>query len=107
GRRFTGTLKAGHQDDSRGLGGELKTGRILAEQRDQLIAHDLDDLLSGRQSRHYLLSQIFGPDMLDQVFDNVEVDVSFKQRDANLAQGLADIFFGDGALSAQVLECAL
>ena len=42
-----------------------------------------------------------------EFLDDLEVDVGFKQRQANLAQGLLNVFFGERALAAQVLECAL
>ena len=46
-------------------------------------------------------------DVLDQLFDDVEVDVGFEQRHANFFQRFADVLFGERALSAQVLEGAL
>ena len=38
---------------------------------------------------------------------DVEVDVGFEQRDADFAQGFGDVFFGERALAAKVLEGAL
>ena len=46
----------------------------------------------------------FSPDVVDQLLDHVQVDVGFEQGHANLAQSLPDIFFGDGALAAEILE---
>ena len=46
---FAGALQAGHQDDRGRLRGELEAGRVFAEQGDQLVADDLDDLLGGRE----------------------------------------------------------
>ncbi len=45
--------------------------------------------------------------MFDQVARHVEVDVGLKQCHADFAQGLGDVFFGERALAAEVLEGAL
>jgi hypothetical protein len=54
-----------------------------------------------------MLSEGFLPDVVDQLFNYIEIDVCFEQGDTNLAQGLADVFLGDGALAAEILECPL
>ncbi len=79
----------------------------LPEQLDQLVAHDLDDLLGGRKRGQHFGADGLGANVLDQVVDDVEVDVGFKQRHANLAQRFGDVLFGERALAAQILEGAL
>ena len=86
---FAGALQAGHQDDRRRLRGELEARGVLAEERDQFVAHDLDDLLGRRERGQHFLADGLVADVLDQVLDDVEVDVGFEQRDADFAQGLA------------------
>jgi hypothetical protein len=71
----------------RRLRGELEARRVLAEQRDQLVAHNLDHLLGGRKRGQHLSAHGLGADLLDQLGDHVEVDVGFEQRHANQAQG--------------------
>ncbi len=41
-------LKAGHQDHRRRLRSEFEARCVFAQERDQLIADHLDDLLGGR-----------------------------------------------------------
>ena len=104
---LAGALQAGHQDDRRGLRGELEAGRVFAQQFDQLIADHLDDLFGGRERGHHFGADGLGADVLDQVAGHVEVDVGLEQGDADFAQGLGDVFFAQRALAAQVLEGAL
>jgi hypothetical protein len=42
--------------------------------------------------------------VVNQLPDYIQVDVGFEQGDPNLAQGFSDIFLGDGALTAKILE---
>ncbi len=107
GGRFTGALEAGHQNNGGRLGGELEPGGVLAEQGNELVANDLDDLFGGREGGEDLLPDGLGADLFDQILDDVEVDVGFEQRDADLAQGFGDIFFRERALAAEVFEGAL
>ncbi len=57
GRGFAGALQAGHQNHGRRLGGEVEARGVFAEQRDELVADDLDHLLGGRER-----GEDFGPD---------------------------------------------
>ena len=84
-----------------GCEANLKRAVSLAEEFDELVADDLDDLLGGRERGKHLAANGFGADVLDELVDDVEVDVGFEQGDANLAQGFADVFFGEGALAAK------
>ena len=104
---LAGSLQPGHQDDRRRLGGEVETRRVFAQQRDQLVAHDLDHLLGGRERGEHFSANSLGANVLDQVVDDLQVDVGFEQRDADLAQSLGDVFFSERALAAKVLEDAL
>ena len=106
-RRFARALQPGHQNDGRRLGGEVEARRVFAKQSDQLVAHNLDHLLGGRECGEH-----FGPhglfaNVLDQVADNLEVNVGFEQSHANLAQGFGDVFFSERALAAKAFEHTL
>ena len=46
---FAGALQAGHEDDGGRLRGEFEAGRVFAEEGDELVANDFDDLLGGRE----------------------------------------------------------
>ena len=67
GRRLTGTLQAGHENDGRRLRGKLQLGRVFAQDLDQFVAHNLDDLLAGRERGHHLLADRLRPDVVDQL----------------------------------------
>ena len=43
-------------------------------------------------------------DVLDELFDNLEIDVGFEQRHADFAQGALHVFGRELAFAAQVLE---
>ena len=89
---FAGALQAGHENDRGRLRGEFEAGRVFAEQGDELVANDLDDLLGGRERGEDFGSDGFDADLLDQVRDDVEVDVGLEQGYANLAAGLRRCF---------------
>ena len=104
---LTGTLQSSHEHDRRRLRGELHSRRVFAENLDQFVAHDLDDLFAGRESGHNFLTDSLGANLVDELLDDLEVDVGFKQREANFAQRLVDVFFGERGLSAEGLKGAL
>ena len=64
-------------------------------------------MLGGRKRGHHFLPHGLLADVVDEFFDDFEVDVGLEQRHANFFQRFADVLFREGALSAQVLECAL
>src|SRR5258706_4410634 len=107
GCRLTGTLEASHQHYRWRLRGELDAGRVAAEDFDQLVVHDLDDLLAGRERSRDLLAEGLDLNLIDELFDDLDVDVSFEQSHADFPQGLLDVFFGERALAAEVFEGAL
>ena len=45
--------------------------------------------------------------MRDEFVGDAEVDVAFEQRLADFAERAVEVLFGELALAAQVLECAL
>src|SRR5271169_5328048 len=107
GRSLAGTLQSRHEDNGRRLRCELELGDVFAEDGDQFVANDLDDLLGRRQRGHHFLAEGLLADVLDEFLDNVEVDVGFEQRQANFFEGVADVLFGQGALPAEVFEGTL
>ena len=77
---LAGTLQSGHEDDGRRLRGELHTSRVFAaKDDDEFVAQDLNDLLSGRERGHHVLTDSFGANEVDEFFDDFEVDVGFEQ----------------------------
>ena len=81
---------------------------VLAEEGDELVVDDFDDLLGGAQRavrtcRPRDLARMCSM----RVSDDGEVDVGFEEGEADLAHGVGDVFVGDGALAAEGLEGAL
>ena len=42
--------------------------------------------------------------LLDELLDDLEVDISLKERQADLAQGILDVLLGHHPLAAELLE---
>jgi hypothetical protein len=61
----------------------------------------------GERAVATFVAEGLGADVLDEVFDDVEVDVGLEEGEADLAQGVGDVLVGDGALAAEGLEGAL
>ncbi len=104
---LAGALQASHKNDRGRLRGEFEAGRIFAEHGDELVAHDFDDLFGGRERGEHFGADGLDADVLDEVADDVEVDVGFKQGYAKFAQSFSDVFFSERALAAEGLEGAL
>ena len=95
------------EDVRGGLRGLLEAGGVLAEDVDEFVVDDLHDLFGGRECGGNLLTKGAGADVLDEFGDDREVDVGLEQGEADLAQGVGDVLFGDGALAAEVLKGSL
>ena len=105
---FTRALKTHEHDDVGDLvGGKVKLGIFLTQKTRQLVHDDLDDVL-GRSERvkdlggHAALGARRG-----EVLHHFEVDVSLKQRHADLAHGIGDVLLGKATLAAQTREYSL
>ena len=68
-----------------------------AERLDQLVVHDLDELLAGRQALRQLGADRALLHALDERAHDADVDVGFEQRDADLARDLVDVASRSGA----------
>ena len=78
-----------------------------AEQLDQLVVHDLDDLLARRERLEHVLPDGLLADAVDEALDDLEVDVGLEQRHAHLAQRLLDVVLGQPAAAAEPVEDGL
>ena len=107
GRGFARALQPRHQDHRRRPRGEVEARRVLAQNRDQFIAHDLDDLLGRRERRHHLAAHRLLANVLDHLLHHGEVHVRFQQRHPDLAQCVVDVLFGNRAFATQVLKGTL
>src|SRR6185503_11529485 len=107
GGSFTGTLQTGHQDYGRRLRGKLEPGSVFAEHRNELVAHDLYNLLGRRERRQNFRSNSFLADVLGQLANYAEVNVSFEQGHTDFTQRIRNVFFSERAFAAEVFEYAL
>src|SRR5581483_1385420 len=104
---FTGTLQSGHEHDSRWLRSKLYSRGIFAENLDELVANDLDDLLAGRKGCHHLLADGFRLHLVDELLYHFEIDVGFEKGQPQLAQRLLHVLFVENSLPAQGFEGSL
>ena len=69
----------------------LQAALGVAEERQHLVADDLDDLLRRRQAPQDVLPHRPVAHAIDERLDDLEVDVGFEQRQPNLAQRRLDV----------------
>ena len=65
GGRLTGTLQSDDHEHAGRIVGEAEFGFVAAQDFDQLIAHDGDDLLRRRERLQYFLTHRFNFDVFD------------------------------------------
>ena len=101
---FARALQTSHHHNGGRVGRYGQTGGLAAEQADQFLVDDLDDLLGRGQAFQDLgVGRLFG-DRLDEILGDLEVDVRLEKRHADFAHGLLDVGLGQASLAAQVLE---
>jgi hypothetical protein len=103
-RRLTRALKTREHDHRGRLLGELQPPRLAAEDDDELLVNDLDDLLRRVQRLRDLGAA--GPflDPVDELFHHRERHIGFQQREPDFARGGVDVGVGQLALAAQLGE---
>ena len=106
-RRLAGALQAEQQDDARPLARRRQAPFGVAEERQHLVADDLDDLLRRRQAAEHVLPHRPIAHAVDERLDDLEVDVGLEQRQTNLAQRGLDGLGRQPRFAAQRLEDVL
>ena len=99
--RLTGALQAGEHDDGRRVLGEGERAGLAAEDRDELLVDDLDDLLRRVERLADLGAARPLLDRGDERLDGRQRDVGLEQRDPDLARGGVDVGLGEPTLAAQ------
>jgi hypothetical protein len=107
GRGFARALQADDHEDAGRIVGETQLRFMAAEDFDQFLIDDADDLLGRRERGEYFLAQDPLLHVFYQLFDDFEVDVGFEQGDADLAQRRIHVFGGEPAFAAQIFKDAL
>ena len=100
-------MQAGDQHHAGRVVGKAQLGFVTAQNLDQLVPDDLDDLLGGRQRVEHFLAHGLLLDVFDELFDDPEVYIGFEQSHADLAQGRVHIFGGELTFTAEIFENAL
>ena len=85
----------------------MEAGGVFAEDVDEFVVDNFDDLLGGGERGGDLFAHGAGADVFDELVDDGEVDVGFEEGEADLAEGVGDVLVGDGALTAEGLEGTL
>src|SRR4029077_13861168 len=89
-RRLTGALQADHHHD-RWRADEREADFVAAEERLQLVADDLCDLLRGREGGQDILTDGLFANAGGELFDDFEVDVRLEQSNADLLERVVDM----------------
>ncbi len=107
GRGLARPLEAEHQDDLGHRPADAQPALGVAEQAEQFVADDLDDVLTGAEAG--LDGRVAGlvADPIDKRLDHLEVDVGLDQGHADLAQHAFGRLRGEADLAAQRLENVL
>ena len=89
------------------MAAERELGVAGAHERDELLVHDLDDLLRRREALHDLGAQGALLDVRHELAHDLEVHVSLEQREADLAHGGVDVLGGELAVAFEALHDGL
>ena len=77
---------------------------VSAEECGEFVLEDLDDLFAGFDGFEDIDAHGFFLHAGDEVFGDAEFDVGFEEGDADFAEGVGDVLFGDAAYAAEVAE---
>jgi hypothetical protein len=86
---------------------DFEAGVFGAEEIDQFVVDDFDDLLAGLDAEEDVLAEGFFFDALDEIAGDFEIDVGVEQGQPDIAQSGANVFLGNFSEAAQVFEDAL
>ena len=86
---------------------KIQRGVLAAEQHDEFVVDNLDDLLAGRDALDDLGAQGFLAHPVDELLDDLEIDVGVEQRQPHVTQAVGDVAFGNLAQPAKVAEDVL
>jgi len=107
GRRLAGTLQADqhHHRGRRGGGGQAALAG--AQQVQQLVVDDLDDLLPRGEALEDILADRALAHSCDEVAGDAQVHVRLEEDHAHLAQRLVHVALGEAAAAGDLLENAV
>ena len=106
GRGLSGPLQS-HQHEDRWASGERELPALATKGGDQLVVHDLDDLLAGVQAGEEVGAEGALAYAGHEFLDDTEVHVRLEQGETDLAQRDVEVGLGDLRFSAQAVDHAL
>jgi len=101
---FAGTVQTDQQNLQRAHPGER--GRTFAEQADEFVVDDLDDLLPGGDGLEHVLANALLLHAFDKFTGDPEMDVGREEGGPHFLQRCRHVFFGKFADDAQIAEGA-
>src|SRR5256885_12354769 len=99
-------MQADHQQRG-GFDVQRQTRVRRAEQGNQFIVDDLDDLLARLNALNDLLPDGFFFDAVNEIARYLEINVGVQQRQAHVAERVGNVGFGDLSQTAKVSEHVL
>ena len=102
-RGLAGALQTDQHHDMRRRPRQIELGR-LAQRRQQLLVHDLDDLLRRREALHHLGADRALTHARHKLLDDLEVHVRFEQRQADLAQRDIHVLLGQPTARGELIK---
>ncbi len=107
-RGLAGALEAHEHDHVRdAVLGEYELGLRGAEELGELVEHDLDDVLGGRERVEHLARHAALLAGGHETLDDLEVDVGLEEGEADLAHGDVDVILREAPLAAELVEGVL
>ncbi len=99
---FARTMQTDHENFERALG--IEFGGAFAEEGDQFVVDDFDDLLAGRDGFQDGLAVARGLDALDEFTGDLEMNVGGEEGGAHFLEGVGHVGLGQLADPAQIAE---
>lgn len=99
---FTGSVETAEEDVSGSI--QVDGGLVAAEEGGEFVLEDFDNLLAGFDGLENVCALGLFLDVVDEVFDDAEFDIGFEKGQADVAEGVGDILFGDFSDTPEVPE---
>ena len=99
-RSLTRPLQPRHQNNRWRLRRKIEPHMRFAHQTRQLLMDDSDKRLARAQGANNLFADRLFPDRRDQSLDRGKRDVGLEQRQANFAQGICNVVFGEASFAS-------
>ena len=87
-----------------GGGIEIEGGHVAAEQFGEFVVENFDDLLAGLDGLDDVFAEGLLLDLFDEGLGDLVFDIGLQEGEADLAEGIGDVFLGDAAHPAEVPE---